>query len=277
MPSIRLQTRGHGIGGLTLALSSRCSVASNAGISHRSACATGGPSECAGERKRRCVFPIKGCLAWVESFFQAANDRALAHNRLYNETMLTDAPPRNRKSRKFFLDSDRLASLPLPPDEKLSRIAAGIETALKTGATAHIHTACDEFLRTAAEFYGVPRCAVRVLLARPLRVREQSKTELFGDYHPDTRAIRVWTKTAVRKEPTSFGTFLSTLCHEFCHHLDFHHFAFENSWHTRGFYQRTAALYHHAKGTPKKELIWIPVARERWRIDWQRTNRTRTG
>jgi hypothetical protein len=26
---------------------------------------------------------------------------------------------------------------------------------------------------------------------------------------------------AVRKEVTSFGTFLSTLCREFCHHLDF--------------------------------------------------------
>src|SRR3989441_2542183 len=36
--------------------------------------------------------------------------------------------------------------------------------------------------------------------------------------------IRVWMRTAVRKEITSFGTFLSTLCHEYCHHLDFQHF-----------------------------------------------------
>ena len=32
--------------------------------------------------------------------------------------------------------------------------------------------------------------------------------------------IRMWTRTAARKEITSFGMFLSTLCHEFCHHLD---------------------------------------------------------
>jgi hypothetical protein len=26
---------------------------------------------------------------------------------------------------------------------------------------------------------------------------------------------------------------------------------------TRGFYERTAALYHHARGTPPKRLCWI--------------------
>ena len=85
--------------------------------------------------------------------------------------------------------------------------------------------------------------------------------------------IRVWMRTAVRKEVTSFGTFLSTVCHEFCHHLDFQKFGFHGSWHTRGFYERAAALYHHARGTPPKRLFWVPVTRGRWRIDWQRTNR----
>lgn len=64
------------------------------------------------------------------------------------------------------------------------------------------------------------------------------------------------------------------LCHEFCHHLDFHLFKFEDSWHTRGFYERTALLYHHAKGTPLKKLVWAPVSGGRWRIDWQRTRRS---
>ena len=33
-------------------------------------------------------------------------------------------------------------------------------------------------------------------------------------------------------EITSFGTFLSTLCHEFCHHLEFQKFRFPDSWRT---------------------------------------------
>ena len=123
-----------------------------------------------------------------------------------------------------------------------------------------------------AAFYRGPPCGIRVLAARPLRVRENWTIELFGDYHPETMLIRLWMRTAVRKEVTSFGTFLNTLCHECCHHLDFHRFRFSDSWHTRGFYERTAALYH-ARGTPPKRLFWMPVTGGRWRIDWVRTNR----
>jgi hypothetical protein len=84
--------------------------------------------------------------------------------------------------------------------------------------------------------------------------------------------IRVWMRTAVRKDVTSFGTFLSTLTHEFCHHLDFEKFGFHDSWHTRGFYDR-ASLYHSARGTPPKKLFWVAMPSGRWRIDWPHTNR----
>jgi hypothetical protein len=125
--------------------------------------------------------------------------------------------------------------------------------------------------QTSAQF---PRLGIRVLAARPLPVHEGDwATELFGDYTPDTMLIRVWMRTAVRKQVTSFGTFLSTLCHEWCHHLDYQKFGFRDSWHTRGFYERTAALYHHARVTPSKRLFWVAVPGGRWRIDWPRTNR----
>jgi hypothetical protein len=186
--------------------------------------------------------------------------------------MLTDAPPR-RKNLQSFLASDALKRVPLPPDGRLAAIATSIESAMTEGAATDVRRTCEQFLGAASDFYSVPRCEVRVLAARPLRVREYSTIELFGDYHPDTRLIRVWLKTAVRKDITSFGTFLSTLCHEFCHHLDFQRLGYGNSWHTRGFYERTAALYHHARGTPPKQLVWAPLPRRRFRIDWPRTNR----
>lgn len=186
--------------------------------------------------------------------------------------MLTEAPARKR-NRELFFDSDRIKTLELPQDARLPAIATALQAAMEAEATAEIRRACTEFLAVACAFYRVPPCQVRVLAARPLRVREYSTTELFGDYHPDTMLIRVWMRTAVRKAITSFGTFLSTLCHEFCHHLDFTRFGFPDSWHTRGFYERTAQLYHHARGTPPKPLFWIPVPGRRWRIDWPRTNR----
>ncbi len=185
--------------------------------------------------------------------------------------MLTDAPPRDRH-RAGFDQSDRNKTLDLSGEPLLTTIAASIEMAMKAGKAAAVRRPCAEFLARAAKLYKVPPCSIRVLAARPLKVREQWTTELFGDYDPGSLGIRLWMRTAVRKDVTSFGTFLSTLCHEFCHHLDFHLFNFDDSWHTRGFYERTAVLYHHARGTPLKKLAWAPVSGGRWR-DWQRTNR----
>ena len=158
--------------------------------------------------------------------------------------MFTDAPL-SSGNRAGFQQSDQIRTLVLPEDGRLPTIAMSIELAMKTGKTADVRRACADFLEQASGFYKVPPCSIRVLAARPLRVRENWTTELFGDYDPGTMNIRLWMRTAVRKDVTSFGTFLNTLCHEFCHHLDFHLFKFPDSWHTRGFYERTAVLYHH--------------------------------
>ena len=185
--------------------------------------------------------------------------------------MLTDSPP--RKAGAGFLESDRIRILDLPQDGGLLKCAKSIESAMKVGTSVDARRACAEFLALASGFYRVSTPGIRVLAARPLKVRESWATELFGDYNPETMLIRLWMRTAVRKEITSFGTFLSTLCHEFCHHLDFQRLRFSDSWHTRGFYERTATLYHHARGTPPKRLFWVSVPGGRWRIDWPRTNR----
>ena len=188
--------------------------------------------------------------------------------------MITDRPPSTSASKARFAESDRLRTLAVPKDDRLRAVAKSIASAMANGATSSVRQGCTEFLSIASDFYRVRQPAIRVLAARPLRVREGgSAIELFGDYNPNTMLIRLWMRTAIRKQITSFGTFLSTLCHEYCHHLDCRLFGFPESWHTRGFYGRTAALYHHARGTPVKCLYWVRVAGDRWRIDWPRTNR----
>lgn len=189
--------------------------------------------------------------------------------------MVTDIPPR-KSDLDAFRESDRITTLDIPEGGLLPQFAKMMDSAMKAQQTANVRSACAQFLKAASQFYGVPECTVRVLASRPLRVREHWTMELFGDYGPDTMLIRVWMRTAVRKEITSFGTFLSTLCHEFCHHLDFQKFGFSDSWHTRGFYERAGIIYHHARATPQKRLVWAPMSGGRWRIDWPRTNRSST-
>jgi hypothetical protein len=188
--------------------------------------------------------------------------------------MLTDGQPRHAELRAQFLASDELCDLAVPPDDRLRAPANAIGLAMRADNDSAVREACAEFLRAASDFYGVSPPQIRVLAARPVRSREGGwATELFGDYSPGKKVIRVWMRTAVRKQVTSLGTFLSTLCHEFCHHLDIERLGFRDTPHTRGFYARTAVLYHHARGTPMKRLVWVRAGRGRWRIDWARTNR----
>jgi hypothetical protein len=182
--------------------------------------------------------------------------------------MVTDPPPRKATLLREFLGSDQHVGLRVPEDQRLVTRAKAIESALQTGKAAAIAYACGDFLAVAADFYKVQRPEICVLAARPLRVR--GSMELFGDYNLQTTLIRIWTRTAIRKQVTSYGTFFSTLCHEFCHHLDCKLLGFGGSPHTRGFYQRTAALYHHARRTSEKQLAWVKMPRGRWRIDWLR-------
>jgi len=190
--------------------------------------------------------------------------------------MLTDRPPRNKNLQAQFQASDRLEILGVPRDDRLVLPARAIEVALKAGERTPVRLACSSFLTAAADFYQVRPPQLRVLAARPLRVREGGwATELFGDYDPETTVIRVWMRTAVRKQVTSYGTFFSTLVHEFCHHLDIEKLGFRDSPHTRGFYERVAVLYHHARQTSPKKIAWAPVPGGTWRVDWARMNRSR--
>jgi len=103
--------------------------------------------------------------------------------------MLTDAPP--RKHRAEFSESDRIKTLDLPRNGALTEIAQRLESAMKSDKIRDVRSACSEFLATASNFYEVPPCGIRVLAARPLRVRELWATEVFGDYAPQTMLIRV--------------------------------------------------------------------------------------
>src|SRR5712692_7063681 len=123
--------------------------------------------------------------------------------------MLTDSPPRKPNCAEF-LESDRIRTLDLPQDGCLLTCAKSIESAMKAGTSVDVRRACADFLTATSAFYRIPACGIRVLAARPLRVHEGDwATELFGDYTPDTMLVRVWMRTAVRKQVTSFGTFLS--------------------------------------------------------------------
>jgi hypothetical protein len=52
--------------------------------------------------------------------------------------------------------------------------------------------------------------------------------------------------TARRGQVVAFKTFLRTLLHELCHHLDYEHLNLPRSLHTDGFYKRESSLVYAA-------------------------------
>jgi len=130
--------------------------------------------------------PLRACSTESSGMSSAALVRVLSL--MQNKPrMVTDAPPR-KKNRNLFTESDMVNTLTLPTDDRLRRIAAAIEAAIKIGKTPEVLGVTREFLDTAADFYQVKHCNLRVLEARPVRVKERSSHELFGDYHPDNHS-----------------------------------------------------------------------------------------
>jgi len=101
------------------------------------------------------------------------------------------------------------------------------------------------------ERLGLPAVRVSVAGVRP----HDRSGELHGLYESDARhdrdLITVWMRTARRREVVATKTFLRTLLHEVCHHLDFFGLDLPTSFHTQGFYRRESSLYRAVThGTP---------------------------
>ena len=148
------------------------------------------------------------------------------------------SPARQRIYRK----SDAIETLGIPPGLALGRAIAAIADGLRNEHRVSAQSACQSLVNALLEGYHVPAVRVKVLLRRPA----DDYGELHGLYEPeedDTRAcITLWMRTAQRKQVVAFKTFLRTLIHEVCHHLDYELFALEETFHTEGFYKRESTL-----------------------------------
>jgi hypothetical protein len=187
--------------------------------------------------------------------------------------MQTERPPRKPELKEEFERSEQLRELKLPPAAALRQLAAELEIDLKREDRGQIEKICNRIAATVAASYGVAAPPVKVLGARPLKQDGDWVDETFGDYSFDSARIRLWMRTAVLEKVTSYGTFLSTLCHEICHHLDVVHFDLPHTYHTLGFYERAGMLYHHVRGTPMRKLVWDKQNNGCYRINWPATMR----
>jgi hypothetical protein len=148
------------------------------------------------------------------------------------------SPARQRIYRR----SDAIRDLGLPPGIAAGGIVEAIRAGLASGELRATNRACQQLIDMLVAGYRVPPIRVRVLARRP----SDSDGELHGLYEPaEGRAkasISVWMRTAQREQVVAFRSFLRTLVHELCHHLDYELYALEETFHTEGFYERESRL-----------------------------------
>jgi len=185
--------------------------------------------------------------------------------------MITDSIPRAKVKKQEYMLSDALRTI--QPQLPRTLLAHGrlLETVMAGENQREIERTCNLIAAEISNAFGIETPPVKVLGVRPHRVDDGVCIyQKFGDYDLQTRQIRLWMRTARLKKVTSFGALLNTLCHELCHHLDVVELGFSTTPHTRGFFERTALLYHHIKDTPIRPLIWIKQSDGTFRFDWGR-------
>jgi hypothetical protein len=139
--------------------------------------------------------------------------------------------------------SDAVEALRLPPGAALDLMVRQVADALAAGDQPRTQAACQALIDALAARFKVPRIQVVVAARRPAL---RGGGDLMGLYEPQEggRPIRisVWMRTAQRSQVVAFRTFLRTLLHEFCHHLDYELLGLVESFHTAGFYKRESSL-----------------------------------
>jgi len=150
----------------------------------------------------------------------------------------------NRFQQREYDRSNAVNSIRIKHTPRLGRAVQVLGEALAAADRARAQRAAQAICDEICGGLGVPRLQVAVRGVRP----SNSRGELHGLYTPGSTGrhdrIEVWMTTVKRKQVVAFKTFLRTLLHEVCHHLDYETLHLRESFHTDGFFKRESSLFH---------------------------------
>lgn len=148
-----------------------------------------------------------------------------------------------RRQQLVYQASDSIAAITLPHQrDNLNQRVLRLHRALNTERCKAVEAEAKALILILVKSLDVPPVIVRVMSQRP----QHQAYELHGLYQPREGRRRarlwVWMRTAKYRRTAKFKTFLRTLVHEFCHHLDYELLGLEDSLHTQGFFKRESSL-----------------------------------
>ena len=151
------------------------------------------------------------------------------------------------KNRAIYRRSDAVTKLPLAQPEDFQPCIEAMAAALEADDRKAVQRASHRLSVLLCRALQIPVTPVRVLARRPA----DATGELHVRHEDGRTLIRVWMRTAAHERVVAFRTFLRTLLHELCHHIDYEFLELGDSYHTRGFFQRESSLVRQL--APRKE------------------------
>jgi hypothetical protein len=159
------------------------------------------------------------------------------HRRIYDKSD-RDLP---QKHRRIYDKSDAIGAIALPRLAEHRQRTEALRVALASENRRLVNEAAQALATGIAKSLGAPNLDVRVLARRP----KNHEGELHGLYTLEVDGsahIEVWMRTAAHVRVVAFRTFLRTLAHEVCHHLDLTLYKLGETFHTEGFFRRESSL-----------------------------------
>ncbi len=147
------------------------------------------------------------------------------------------------KDKRIYLKSDALRVVDVPDVAALRPLVDEVQRELEAGRRVRTTKACNALVLALCKQLEAPKVRVRIRETRP----SWDGGELHGLYtfaleDGEVPEIEVWMRTVAQGRVVKFRTFMRTLLHEVCHHLDATIYEMTESFHTHGFFARESSL-----------------------------------
>jgi hypothetical protein len=147
------------------------------------------------------------------------------------------------KDKRIYLRSDAIRAVEVPDTAALLPLVDELRAQLEAGRRARTTKAANALVIALCKQLKAPPVRVRVREVRPSwEGGELHGLYTFAESRGDVPEIEVWMRTVAKGQVVKFRTFLRTLLHEVCHHLDATLFDMKESFHTHGFFARESSL-----------------------------------
>jgi hypothetical protein len=160
---------------------------------------------------------------------------------------------------RTYRTSDAVERIPLKSPRAVHDAVKNLKEALENDKRRDVAKHASAICRMVCKDLDIEPLTVKIRSRRPTKSGE----ELQGLYEPaegEKPVLTVWMKTAAKGQVVAFKSFMRTVFHELCHHIDYEYFGLEDSFHTEGFFKRESFLFRQTvppelqrKGPEKKK------------------------